>query len=53
MTKIAVILVLVGLAVITCGYRLERPHFNKGMQVGEQDEIAQQKDLEHGIYAGL
>ena len=24
-----------------------------GMQVGERDEIAQQKDLEHGIYAGL
>ena len=42
MTKIAVILILVGLAVMASAYNLRRPHFDQNV-LREKDEEAQLK----------
>ena len=44
MTKIAVILVLLGLTVMASAYSLSGPRFNGGLQTGQQNEQAYLQD---------
>ena len=44
MTKIAVILVLLGLTVMASAYSLSGPRFNRALQTGQQNEQAYLQD---------
>ena len=44
MTKIAVILVLLGLTVIASAFSLSEPRFDRGLQTGQQNEEAYLQD---------
>ena len=44
MTKIAIILVLLGLTVMASAFSLSGPRFNRGLQTGEQNEQAYLQD---------
>ena len=44
MTKIAVILVLLGLTVIASAFSLSEPRFDHGLQTGQQNEQAYLQD---------
>ena len=44
MTKFAVILVLLGLTVMASAFSLSGPHFDRGLQTGQQNEEAYLQD---------
>ena len=50
MTKIAVILVLLGLTVMASAYSLSGPRFNGGLQTGQQNEQAYLQDQGRVIF---
>ena len=50
MTKIAVILILVGLTVMASAYNLRRPYFDQNVLTGEQDELGIQIYVLHIKY---
>ena len=53
MTKIAVILILVGLTVMASAYRMSGQDFDQKVQNKEQDERAQLLEQLHGKYSAL
>ena len=50
MTKIAVILILVGLTVMVGAYSLRRPYFDRNVLTGEQDENAKLQEIGNKSY---